>query len=207
MSRPSLVTQRIELRPMTSAHLPLLVSLDADAEVMRFILGRARTRAEVHRFWGPICADLQADAVGLGWWVGFARGGQAPSTRSPDDATDLADFFGWWDLSPALPLADPDLAPERAELGYRLARAHWGAGLATEGARALVAHGFDTVGLHTVWAETMAVNAGSRGVMRRLGLHHVRTELREWDHPLPGAELGEVVYEITREEWLQGRDT
>lgn len=180
---------------MTPTHLPLLVDLDADPEVLRHLLGRARTRQEVHEFWGPICADDQADAVGLGWWVGFRRADAAVAETAVDE------FLGWWDLSPALPQPSPDLPPDRAELGYRLARRHWRKGLATEGARALLTHGFDTVRLQAVWAETMAVNSGSRGVMRRLGLRHVRTEVRDWAHPLPGADLGEVVYEIDRDEW------
>lgn len=197
---------------MTPAHLPLLVELDSDPEVLRHLLGRARTREEVHQFWGPVCADEQADAVGLGWWVGFARPRPAaplqPGRPDVDDShiaelVDASAFLGWWDLSPALPHPTPDRPPDRAELGYRLARRHWRNGLATEGARALLAHGFGTVGLESVWAETMAVNAGSRGVMRRLGLRHVRTEMGEWADPLLGAELGEVVYEISRDEWLR----
>jgi RimJ/RimL family protein N-acetyltransferase len=186
--RPTLRTERIELRPMTTEHLDLLVELDADPEVLRHILGRARTRDEVHEFWGPRCADTEAGLVGLGWWVGF-------------DRVDDGSFLGWWDLSPTLPLAEPGVAPDRAEVGYRLARRHWRRGLATEGAEALLAHGFDTIGLDVVWAETMAVNAGSRGVMRRLGMRHVRTEHREWTNPTPGADEGEVVYEITSDEW------
>ena len=67
MSRPTLVTDRIRLVPMTTEHLPLLVELDADPEVLRFILGRARTEDEVLDHWGPVCADSAADAVGLGW--------------------------------------------------------------------------------------------------------------------------------------------
>ena len=51
----------------------------------------------------------------------------------------------------------------------------------------------------------MAANAGSRGVMTKLGMTHVRTTVEEWDDPLPGAEFGEVRYEITREAWLAGR--
>lgn len=119
------------------------------------------------------------------------------------DVPDAARFLGWWDLSPAIPIDLAGSTPDRAELGYRLVRRHWGTGLATEGARALLAHGFDTVGLDVVWAETLAVNEGSRGVMRRLGMRHVRTEVREWENPLPGTELGEVVYEMTRDEWQQ----
>lgn len=184
MSRPALGTPRLDLVPMRSEHLPLLVDLDADAEVLRHILGRARTAQEVHAFWGPVCADTAADAVGLGWWVGFLRGTDA--------------FVGWWDLSPAV--ATPG-SPTAAEAGWRLARRHWRQGYATEGAWAVLDHGFQTVGLARVWAETMAVNLPSRRVMARLGMRHVRTDHRVWDDPLPGADQGEVVYEVTADEW------
>lgn len=52
----------------------------------------------------------------------------------------------------------------------------------------------------------MAVNTESIGVMQKVGMRHVRTEVRQWDDPLPGWELGEVIYEITAADWarLQG---
>ncbi len=185
MSRPVLVTPRIRLEPMTGEHLSLLVELDSDAEVLRHILGRARTAQEAQHYWGPICADLEADSVGLGWWVG--RG--------------LADgeFLGWWDLPPDRPVPP---RPRRAEAGWRLARRHWRQGLATEGAFALIEHGFATVGLDEVWAETMAVNTASRGVMAKLGMRHLRTDYRAWEDPLAGAERGEVVYSLSRSNGL-----
>ena len=68
MTRPFLVPDRIELVPMTSDHLPLLHRLDSDPEVMRHLLGRARTPAEIDEFWAPRCSDTAFDAVGLGWW-------------------------------------------------------------------------------------------------------------------------------------------
>ncbi len=182
--RPVLTTPRIRLEPMTSEHLPLLVELDADAEVLRYIVGRARSVREAQEYWAPICADRDADAVGLGWWVG---------RRASDDA-----FLGWWDLSPS---RSGPAAPASAEAGWRLARRHWRQGYATEGARAVLDHGFDTVGLADVWAETMAVNEPSRRVMTRLGMRHRRTEYRSWDDPLPGADQGEVIYGVTREDW------
>lgn len=168
---------------MAGEHLPLLVDLDADPEVLRYILGRARSPVEVGDFWGPICADTEADAVGLGWWIG----------RSRSDG----DFLGWWDLSPDRPVAK---SPVRAEAGWRLARRHWRQGYATEGAAAVLEHGFTTVGVDTIWAETMAVNQASRHVMTKLGMRHVRTDHNRWNNPIPGAEHGEVVYELTREQ-------
>ena len=50
-------------------------------------------------------------------------------------------------------------------------------------------------------ARTMAVNTGSRGVMRAIGMRYVRTYFPPWDEPLPGSERGEVEYELTRAMW------
>jgi len=180
MGRPRLSTERISLEPLTVDHTELLVELDSDPEVLRYIFGRALTRAEVVETWLPRRTRADADARGLGWWVGFAS------------ATHDREFLGWWCLS----VDDDD--PSAAELGYRLRRAAWGQGYATEGSRALLAHAFGTVGLERVWAETMAVNARSRHVMSKLGLEHIRTYVGEFDDPLPGTDEGEVVYEISR---------
>jgi RimJ/RimL family protein N-acetyltransferase len=103
-------------------------------------------------------------------------------------------------LPPAHGPDQPD-DPAQAELGYRLVRRCWRQGFASEASRALLRHAFDTVGQRRVIAQTMAVNAGSRGVMAAVGLRYARTFYPAWDDPLPGAELGEVEYEITREMW------
>ena len=42
---------------MAAHHLPLLHGLDSDPVVMEFLLGRARTSAEIDEFWGPRCVD------------------------------------------------------------------------------------------------------------------------------------------------------
>ncbi|CCH79675.1 GCN5-related N-acetyltransferase [Nostocoides japonicum T1-X7] len=185
MPRPVLRTDRIVLRPMTLEHLPLLHRLDTDPEVMRHLLGRARTPAEIEEFWTPRCSDTVADAVGLGWWVGFVEG----------------DFVGWWDLGRSDSDPDAPMHPGEAEIGWRVARRHWRRGLATEGARAVLRHGFETVGLRRVHAETMAVNAASRGVMRAIGMRLVGTSPASQRATLPGAEDGDVTYEITAAEW------
>jgi RimJ/RimL family protein N-acetyltransferase len=184
MPRPIVTSERMNLLPMTSEHLPLLVELDSDPEVLRYIIGRARSASEALEFWKPRCADTGPDEIGLGYWIGFAR--------------ETQDFLGWWNLQPDEPERGE---PTRAEAGWRLGRRHWRQGYATEGATALFDHGFSAVGLSTVWAETMAVNLPSRGVMVKLGMRHVRTKFLTWDDPLPGAEEGEVVYQISRWEW------
>lgn len=188
--RPILRTERLELRPMRTEHLPLLHTLDSDPEVMRYLTGCARSAEEIDAFWGPRCADTTLDRRGLGWWVGFAD----------------AQFVGWWDLGRSARPPESVPARDRAEIGWRVRRTEWGRGYATEGARALLRHGFATAGLSTVRAETMAVNTRSRRVMTKIGMQHVATDHRVWDDPLPGAHLGEVVYEISAEQWKATQD-
>lgn len=185
MTQAALQTDRIRLVPLSEEHLEYEVELDSDPEVMRYLgSGRARTREEVEALHPGRLAVAQR-APGLGFWAGFVDGA----------------FVGWWILEPP---ARPDQGPVegQAELGYRLLCRRWRQGLGSEGARELLRHGFADLGLNRVFAETMAVNAASRATMSAIGMQHVRTFHRDFDEPLPGTELGEVEYAITREQWL-----
>jgi RimJ/RimL family protein N-acetyltransferase len=183
-AQAALHTARLRLVPLADEHLEAEVELDSDPEVMRYLTGRASTRQEVlerHRHRLAVAARVP----GLGFWAGLVAG----------------EFVGWWILEPP---ERPDQGPVagQAELGYRLLRRHWRQGLAGEGARELLRHGFADLGLERVFAETMAVNTASRATMASLGMTHVRTFSLDLDDPLPGSELGEVEYAITRAEWL-----
>ena len=48
-----LVTERLRLVPISERDLPFLVELDGDPEVMRHLIGRARTPQEATDFWAP----------------------------------------------------------------------------------------------------------------------------------------------------------
>ena len=67
------------------------------------------------------------------------------------------------------------------EVGYRLAFEHWGKGYATEGARAALAFGFESLGLQEIVAMTTPANARSRHVMEKLGMTHDSRD--DFDHP------------------------
>jgi len=191
MPPPILRTDRLLLVPLADRHLDLEVGLDADAEVLRYIVGRARSRDEVAASHAERLA-LGTKVDGLGYWMAYASSG--------DGAAERDEFVGLMMLPPAHGPDQPD-DPGVAELGYRLARRYWRRGLASEASRALLRHAFDTVGQHRVIAQTMTVNAGSRGVLRAVGMRYVRTYFPHFDDPLPGTELGEVEYELTREMW------
>jgi RimJ/RimL family protein N-acetyltransferase len=65
------------------------------------------------------------------------------------------------------------------EVGWRLARAAWGRGYATEAAEAAVRLGFGTFGLPELWSMTAVTNEPSQAVMRRIGM----SRHAFFDHP------------------------
>jgi RimJ/RimL family protein N-acetyltransferase len=198
MPQPTLHTKRLLLVPLADRHLDLEVELDSDPEVLRYLTGRAHTRDEVVEGHARRMA-LSRKVPGLGYWMAFGTdGGARGSTRPPME--EAGDFVGLMMLPPAHGPDQPD-DPSVADLGYRILRRYWRQGLATEASRALLRHAFLTVGVRRVIAQTMAVNAASRGVMTSVGLSYVRTYFPDVDEPLAGAEQGEVEYELTAAGW------
>ncbi|MGS2615038.1 GNAT family N-acetyltransferase [Micromonospora sp. LZ34] len=183
-----LTTARLALRLFTPADADLLVDLDSDPEVMRYLTGGRPTPPEVVRGRTlPAILALYRRPPGLGYWAAVDRA--------------TGDFLGWFEFRP---VRDGDV--REVELGYRLRCSAWGAGLATEGCRALVDKGFAKLGVERVTANTMAVNLASRRVMEKVGLRHVRTYHGDWPEPIDGSEHGEVEYALTREQWRVDRD-
>ena len=155
------------------------MALELDPDVMRFLNGG---RAVDHARDEPNAPFLTPRGTELHVWT----------------ARHIADgaFVGWFCLWPE--------SETSAELGYRLRRAEWGQGLASEGAAALVDWGFRSGGYDRIVATTMAVNRASRRVMEKIGMSHARTVLADWPDPIPGSEYGDVWYELTRSEWSGG---
>ncbi len=88
------------------------------------------------------------------------------------------------------------------EVGWRLTRAAWGHGYATEAAREALRFGFDTVGLEEIVSFTVPANTRSVAVMQRLGM--TRDAGDDFDHPrLPvGHPLRRhVLYRLPRAAW------
>ena len=88
---------------------------------------------------------------------------------------------------------DWPIGEHKTEVGWRLDRAFWGQGLATEGARVSVRHGFEELGLERIISIIMPENFASRRVAEKAGLT-LRGEL-----PFKGHDV--VWYAIDRREW------
>jgi ribosomal-protein-alanine N-acetyltransferase len=63
-----------------------------------------------------------------------------------------------------------DAANRTSDLGYVLAREHWGKGYMPEAISALLDFGFTTLGLHRIWATTDARNVQSKRVLEKTGM-------------------------------------
>jgi RimJ/RimL family protein N-acetyltransferase len=167
-----LETERLTLRPISEDDVDTLVALDNDPEVMRYINGGKPTpRSEMEA--------IVRSRIGQRW-LAFERS--------------TGEFIGWFGLRGAN--GDHDRG-----LGYRLRRASWGQGFATEGSLALIKLAFTRLGAERVRADTMTVNTASRRVMERCGLRYVRTFHLEWPESVEGTELGDVEYELLKADW------
>ena len=88
---------------------------------------------------------------------------------------------------------------ERAELGYALAKQHWGKGLTLEAARAVVDWGFERYTLHKIYARADLRNRQSWRVMEKLGMAREGV-LRSHEKPRD-EHVDDVYYGVLREEW------
>jgi RimJ/RimL family protein N-acetyltransferase len=141
----------LRLRRFDWSDLDRLVALDSDREVMRYITyGVTTPRSVYEETILPRWFAIYEATPDLGYWA------------AEDRAT--GEFLGWFHLRP-----DRMDAGEQ-ELGYRLARSAWGKGLATEGARAVIEHGFTRAGAGKISARTLTRNFASQRVMQKCGL-------------------------------------
>ncbi|TVT32063.1 GNAT family N-acetyltransferase [Amycolatopsis rhizosphaerae] len=167
-----LETGRLVLRAFTEADADRVTELDSDPEVMRHLTGGKPTPREV------VVREVLPKLRAGGYWAAQLKA--------------TGEFLGWFEFRPC---------PAGTELGYRLRRAAWGQGYATEGARALIDKGFAEPGVERVVAYTMTVNTPSRRVMEKAGLGFVRTFHQHWPEAIDGSEHGDVEYALDRRDW------
>lgn len=175
-------TARLLLRRWRPEDREPFVALNADPEVMAHfpsVLDRAASDALADR------ADRKLAEHGWGLWA-VEVVGDAP-------------FIGFIGL--AEPTFEAPFAP-CVEVGWRLAREHWGRGYAPEGAAACLGYAFDVVDLDEVVSFTTAGNANSRRVMEKLGMTHALGD--DFDHPSlaeGSPHRRHVLYRISAERW------
>lgn len=153
-----MLTPRLRLRTWTDADRPAFAAMNADPAVMEHlpaVLDRA-------------ASDALMDGL-RSVWAGRGIGLWAVERRS--DGV----LLGWAGLNP-MPVGTPGAG--EWEIGWRLVRAAWGHGYATEAAGEGVRVARE-LGLSRLWSMTVPANVRSIAVMRRLGL----VEHGPFEHP------------------------
>jgi RimJ/RimL family protein N-acetyltransferase len=165
MLRPPAIwdTPRLHLRPPIAADAEAIFRNYArDEQVTHYLPWRPhRSLADTHRFLER-CQAVWQDGSAYPWGIELAG------------TTDLVG------------MAEIRIRTSAVDMGYVLARAHWGRGLMTEALRPVVAWGLGQPEIFRVWAVCDVDNTASRRVLERLGLQHEGV-LRRWIvHPGAG---------------------
>lgn len=177
-----LETPRLILRRWTQADFAPFVQMNADPEVMRYF-PNTLTAGETRDFYRRIQAEFADSGYGLcaaqekahGAFIGFIGFHQADFEAS---------------FTPCI------------EIGWRLDKRFWNRGFATEGAKACLVYGFESLGFDRVYSFTAEINRPSQRVMQKIGL----AEYLHFNHPrvAAGSPLcAHVCYMANREKYLK----
>ena len=183
MSPLELATSRLALLVWQDRHRAPYAAMNQDAEVMRHFPALQ----------SPEQSDASIDA----WREQFAARGWS---NWAVELRATGEFIGFIGLS--VPKRRFAFSP-CVEIGWRLKRAAWGHGYATEGAAECLRAGFDDIGLDAIVSFTALTNTPSSAVMRRIGMTNTNTD---FDHPaLPDGHTLQrhCLYRITREDWAR----
>lgn len=178
-------TQRLSFLVWRESHRVPFAEMNADPEVMRF-------------FPSTHTAEQSNASVSL-WLSQFEEQGWsnwAVQLRSNGE------FMGFIGLT--VPRRQFAFSP-CVEIGWRLKRASWGQGYATEGANECLRVGFERVGLNEIVSFTALKNLPSIAVMERIGMSNSSAD---FEHPAlaAGHPLSlHCLYKLSRTQW-QRRD-
>lgn len=132
---------------------------------------------QVREFFPGLLTTEESDAAARRIQAAIARDGFGLFAA---EISATGEFIGFIGLT-TLDFSIPGVAQPTVEIGWRLARAHWGKGLATEGAQAVVRYAFDTLRLKEIVSITVPANIRSRRVMEKIGMTHIPA--LDFDHP------------------------
>jgi len=183
---PKIGTERLILRKWRESDREPFARMNSNPEVMEHfpaLLSRQESDALLD------LAQAHLQRYGFGPWAAELRESQ--------------EFIGF--ISLFIPQFEASFTP-CVEIGWRLSSEHWGRGLAIEGARAVVRHGFEVQGLRELVSFTVPGNLRSLRVMQKLGMTHDPRD--DFDHP--SIAIGHplrrhVLYRLKRDDWMTKR--
>lgn len=174
-------TGRLVLRPLTLADAPIVERLAGEKDIA------STTRLIPHPYppgmaeqWIATLPELYQKAEMVNWGIALDGGPLLGTIRLTLNQID-----------------------NHAEVGYWVGKPFWNNGYCTEAARAVVAYGFDVLGLERIYANYMARNPASGRVLAKLGMQqegYLRRHRRKF-----GRYEDLIVCGITKAEWQDAK--
>jgi [ribosomal protein S5]-alanine N-acetyltransferase len=165
-------TARLRLRPFVADDWRAALAYLSLPNVRRFVPEWPQTEEQAREFVSENAADPRALAL---------------ETRVDRELVGHIGFHPWFG--------------ERAyEIGWAVAPAHQGRGYATEAAGALLAYGFERLGLHRIIATCQPQNTASVRVAEKLGMRR-EAHFRECMAAPDGSWWDEYFYALLENEW------
>lgn len=172
-------TERLLLREFREADFDDVHAYASDPRVARYMEWGPNTPEQTREFLGRALAQ-QAQWPRLG--VGLA-------VEHVADARVIG----------SIRLAVTDAESRTCDVGYSFASPYWRQGLCTEAARALADIAFRVLGAHRLFAECDQRNAGSYGVMEKLGMR--REGAFRSAKLIKGQWTDRYLYAVLEDEW------
>jgi ribosomal-protein-alanine N-acetyltransferase len=142
-----LKTERLILRPMTKDDVEDVFTMRRDDEIMRFIREPVVSRKEAEDWINMISSRWTKNGIGFCGIIEKTSG-------------KFAGWCGLWQLK----------ENQEIEVGYAIVKDFWRKGFASEAAKAILKYAFDELNLEKIVAVARPENAGSRGVMEKIGM-------------------------------------
>jgi RimJ/RimL family protein N-acetyltransferase len=164
----------------------------------RVPFARLNSDPRVVEFLRGILSGEESDALADRIEAHFQRHGFGLWAVEIPGITQFAGFIGL-----SIPRFEARFTP-CIEIGWRLGAEHWNRGYATEGARAALAFGFNSIQVEEIVSFTVPGNVRSRRVMEKIGMTHSASD--DFEHPLlpEGHPLRRhVLYKLGRAEFAQ----
>ena len=166
-------SERLTFARATASDIDLMVELDSDPAVMKYINGgKPTSREEMENVYLPRLAQYDNAEKGWGMWKVSLK--------------DSEDFLGWILIRPMDFFSDNPKYHD-IEIGWRFKQSTWGKGYGTEAAKAVKDIIAAQPEVEYISAIALEGNSASINIMKKLGLRYIKTDIHK--DPLGDSEV------------------
>lgn len=179
---PRLETERLVLREIVPADAEDLFRIFSDEETMRYWSCRPYASVDQARRLIEDMSEATRGGAGIHWAI---------TLRGAERLIGKCGYNEWRKTH------------RRSDIGYIVAREHWGKGIISEALGVMLDYGFDHMNLHSVEAGVTPGNDASTRMLQRLGFRlegHLRENFLTED-----GFVDSLIYSLLRRDWESAR--